>query len=186
MLIGFAGKMGSGKTTAANMVSGAAVTSMAAPLKRCVGDLFMLDEKQLYTLEGKNKVDKRWGKSPREIMQLFGTEFIRANFPGFWVTRMAIYLKRTTWKGVMCIDDCRFEDEAKMVRDLGGIVIHIIGRQAEDAGIAGHASEYGLEVCIGDHVIDNSCSLEELKRKIGRLMEYEKVTVLENNGLVIP
>ena len=81
MIIGFLGKSGSGKDTCCDyLVRNYGYTKMtfAKPLKDAVGILFDLSHDQLYSK--KEVIDKRWNKSPRELLQYFGTDVIRNNF----------------------------------------------------------------------------------------------------------
>lgn len=54
------------------------------------------------------------------------------------------------------IEDVRFENEAALIRELGGVVVHILrpGMAADDT----HASEAGVMVDPRDLRIDNSSS----------------------------
>lgn len=181
MLIAFTGPMGSGKTTAAKML-GEFVLSFATPLKQAAQILFLFEDKQLYTMEGKNTIDPRWDFPPREALQILGTECIRKHFPGLWEKRMRINLKRFDLsRQLVLIDDCRFDSEAEMIRDCGGTVVHLVGR-GEENEFSGHKSEAGVTAVFGDHVIDNSGTLEELQRRLGRMLRYEE-NALEVAGL---
>lgn len=178
MLIGFAGPAGSGKTTAARMVAGRfGMFSFAAPLKRGVREIFGFTTEQLYTLEGKQAIDPIWGISPREALQFLGTDCLRERWPDFWIRRMGHALDCVTDVAdeIIAIDDCRFPNELQMVRDRGGIIVHIIGRKASlTPEQEAHASEQSLDVMVGDHTLDNSGDLDDLKRKLHRLISYER------------
>ena len=130
-IIGFTGGKGSGKTTAAqylqSITPNSAVFSYADPLKQFLMDFMGLSREQVFTLEGKETVDPRYGVTPRRIMEAFGTDFIRATTPNFWVVKMSMRLFGTDYDHIF-IDDIRFDDEAELVRSLGGRVIHITGR----------------------------------------------------------
>ena len=127
-IIGFTGGKGSGKTTAAqylqSITPNSAVFSYADPLKRFLMDFMGLSQEQVFTLEGKETVDPRYGVTPRRIMEAFGTDFIRTTIPNFWVVKMSMRLFGTDYDHIF-IDDIRFDDEAELVRSLGGRVIHI-------------------------------------------------------------
>ena len=81
MLIGITGKRGHGKTTAANVLIrdfGFIEYSFAKPLKEICKIMFRLTDEQVYgDYKIKEKIDERIGRSPREILQLIGTEFGR-------------------------------------------------------------------------------------------------------------
>lgn len=145
--------------------------------------LFLLTEDQLYTLVGKNTVDPRWGVSPRELLQWIGTDVIRKRFPGHWVRLMEHRVRglqdRVGKTALITVDDVRFEDEAELIRKLGGVVVHIVGRKAEvEDHTADHKSEQGIMFMTGDEVIDNSGTTEELQRKLRRFTDYERTTSL--------
>lgn len=173
MLIGFAGPMGSGKTTAANLIPGAVVKSFATPLKKGVAEIFGFTDHQLYTMEGKNSIDEFWGVSPREVLQYIGTDCIRKYLPGFWVRRMELELKKIRGQRIVVIDDVRFNDEANLIRKLSGAVVHIVGRRAEvPEEVAKHKSEKGVELMLHDVTLDNSGTVYDLQKVVRRLLEY--------------
>ena len=166
-IIGFTGPAGSGKTTLATSLKkelekGKTLMEMridicpfAYPLKTALKFLFNFSNNQLYTLEGKEDVDPRWGVSPRKVMQAFGTEFIRKIVPGFWVLHMKMTIEKYHNADYILIDDVRFSDEAAMVRELGGVIVHILGRKQGKATldislIDPHASEQPLPILSGD------------------------------------
>jgi hypothetical protein len=141
-------------------------------LKKCLKDLFNFSDHQLKTLEGKETIDLRYGVSPRVIMQKFGTEFVRKTVPGLWEKLMRDKINGDPAKNYV-IDDCRFPTEAQLVRDLGGIVVHLTNRKDGKVykkkwyeKLFGHKSERGVKVMEGDIVIDNSGSLEYLKSQL--------------------
>jgi thymidine kinase len=168
MLIGFTGKMGAGKTTAAGMLT-PNILSFAEPLKKAAKILFLLTDDQLYTTEGKARIDPRWGMTPRQILQHLGTNLMRAWIPGFWEKLMMEQLAQIDYKNqVVAIDDCRFPQEADLIRSLGGQVVHVLGRSTMFATEeeANHESEQGLTMHWGDSVVNNSGTMGDLKRQI--------------------
>lgn len=152
-IIALKGRAGSGKSTAAKYLEGKGyrVTSFASPFKRMM-KAFGLNDAQLYGDKKEVPTDLLCGRSPREAMQMLGTEWGRALHPDLWTS----YWRRTaemilSGDELVVVDDCRFENEARVVRALGGVVIEIIPPAAIDdedgsialltTGIAGHASE---------------------------------------------
>lgn len=190
MLIGFTGPMGSGKTTAANMMKAIAqraghwpeVLSFASPLKNAAMELFGFTEQQLYSLEGKEAVDHRWGISPREALQWLGTDVLRDRWPDFWVIIMRSRIQTERELGVkhIFIDDCRFSNEAELIRKMGGKVVHLDGRRVV-SNHQGHKSEAGVAMYGIDTVIDNSLTLPRLKSQLDEvwheLADIEKKAV---------
>lgn len=159
-IIALSGPTGSGKSTAAAFLQdkGYTLVKFAGPLKAMCRAVGLTDEH----IEGDLKerpLDWLQGKSPRQFMQLLGTEFGRDCIgPHFWVGLWERAVLDVLDQGgrVVC-DDCRFANEADAVRKLGGVVVRLVGR----GGLAGgHASEsMDWEP---DHYIQNDMSREVL------------------------
>ena len=80
MIVGLIGKKGHGKDTFADYLVqhyDFVKLSFAEPLKKVCKELFLLTDEQLYDPMEKEKVDERWGKSPRQLMQIIGTDILR-------------------------------------------------------------------------------------------------------------
>lgn len=126
-VIGLAGEAGSGKDTIGNFLQKNYYfqkTAFAAPLKSCIKELFLMTDEQLENRTLKEKTDDRYGLSPRQIMQLFGTEFVRKMIHvNFWINRMEEFLNSSEHSRFV-ITDIRFPNEAELVRKYG-YVIHI-------------------------------------------------------------
>ena len=176
IVIGIAGPKGSGKTTLANSIkrelhktcfreSGSVViSSFAKPMKDFLRDFFDLSEAQLTVYEAKEAIDQRYGVSPRVLMQEFGTGFVRKLIPGFWVHKMSEYIK-TSDANIIIIDDIRFGDEAQLVRQHDGFVVHITGRSVKPKSMFSwlkqlltptHPSEKPVGIVFGDGEFRNS------------------------------
>lgn len=163
MIIGLAGKKQSGKSTITRYLQqeyGFIEVSWAAPLKEVIGkQLFGLSHEQLYgSEEEKEAKDPRWGLSPREILQIVGTDLFRKNFRGdFWVhlgkLRIDNLLKNTTYSQIV-VSDCRFPNECKAIEELGGVNVRIV-REDKDDGDE-HESETALDNYKFDHVVSAS------------------------------
>lgn len=109
--------------------------------------------------EAKDKDDPYYGISVRKMMQTLGTDWGRGLSEDIWIKAFT----KANPKGKYVITDVRMENEAKFIRDNGGIVIHVKGRGGIDTT---HSSEAGIEVQDMDIVIENTGTLEELREGI--------------------
>ena len=143
-LIGFCGLAGSGKSAAAQILiehCGFERVRFAGPLKamcRAIG----ISEQEIEGDLKEDPCDRLMGKTPRFFMQAIGTEFGRDLIhPDFWVhlwRRDAEVI--LTAGGRLVVDDVRFQNEAAVIRALGGKLIHI-RREGFDVAKCAHASE---------------------------------------------
>lgn len=185
MIIGICGKIGSGKSTLANFLEklGFEEYSFANPLKK-IGKIFGFTDVQLYgTQENKLEIHEKWGISSRTFLQKVGTELFRDILPKL-IPEMKI--NRTVWADIFELDyknnprnivisDVRFEDEAKLIKELGGIVIRtvrensVISLTREELK---HPSELELEKIKEDFLIDNNIeSFDSAQKKLLSFLE---------------
>lgn len=77
----------------------------------------------------------------------------------------------------LVIPDCRFDNEAEIVRDAKGIVAHVCREIPEDIKVvAGHASEMGVAPTHLDYILRNEGTLGELSQHVAdfiRTLEYK-------------
>lgn len=174
MLIGLAGKAGVGKTTIANLLRDRRnfqVTSYAVPLKAALVEMTGLPLRYFTDIELK-ETTLGFGKTPRQLMQLFGTEFVREMvFEDFWIWRMQQFLEERAnsvdgqllWGDRhIVIDDCRFNNETKLVRDCGGVVVHLERKFKTPTDQTSHVSEQVLERLPQDVYINSGISSEDV------------------------
>jgi hypothetical protein len=167
-LVALTGAAGSGKSTAADYLVGTGWqrVKFAGPLKDMMRALYrgagLHDDQIERRIEGdlKEQVDPLLGfETPRWAMQTLGTqwgrELITRNlWAGIAESRIRAHLQAGER---VVVDDCRFENEAALVRALGGRVVRLTGR----GGIAGaHASEQGVEP---DMACPNGGTIAELQ-----------------------
>ncbi|WP_137822147.1 deoxynucleotide monophosphate kinase [Pseudomonas sp. D(2018)] len=175
LIIGLHGRARSGKDTVARYLAvhlSLLSYAFAEPLKQVLAELFHLTQAHL---EGdlKELALPGIGKSPRELMQLLGTEWGRDRVhPQLWLLLAEQNLQllaehHQDMKGVV-IRDVRFENEADWLRSKGGIIVHLQRPDAQQ--VAGHSSENGLAIAPDDLVIHNDGSLSELYDKLDALI----------------
>ena len=129
------------------------------------------------------------GTKNRGLLQYLGTDFVRAINPDQWVNilekqiknditleniKQENYLFHDYKSGNMYVDDCRFPNECRMLKDLGFLIVKII-RPEEDRVAAGatnleHISETALDDYMPDAMIINNTSLEKLYERVEELI----------------
>ncbi|MDR3610817.1 MAG: hypothetical protein P4L27_09660 [Ignavibacteriaceae bacterium] len=149
-IIAFTGLAQSGKTTAANYIHGAKILSFADPVKQIALSCFNWDGVK--------------DEKGRRLLQVIGTECGRAYDYDIWVKKMRELINKIApLYDIIAIDDCRFDNESKLVRELGGIVIEIIRPGCTPDG---HASEQGISQDLIDNHIFNNGTLDQLKESV--------------------
>jgi len=171
-IVGFAGLIGSGKSTAAaelTRTGGFQRVRFAGPLKKMVAALGLsLDE-----IEGRLKeapCELLCGKTPRHAMQTIGTEWGR-NLIGedLWIRAWKHAVRKLPAEVSVVADDVRFENEANAIRELGGAVV-FIKRPSLAAPASNHASE-GLRPDVADYEIINDGGVEHLLRNVRMMVQ---------------
>lgn len=177
MLLGFSGKAGSGKDTAAEFLKKFyfVKTAYADPLKEACIFKFNLSYNDVYTQEGKAKFNPTWGMTNREILQLEGTEHTKPHWgEDFWARRWLETYNDLKAEGIVniLVSDVRFDAEAEQILSLGGKIIEI---EREDSKVkAGdHSSEQGLSRHLISHTIKNNSTLAAFEKSVVDL--YKKL-----------
>lgn len=204
MIVGIAGFIGSGKDTIADYLitfKGFRRMSYAEPLKDAVSAIFGWDRELLegttkYSREWRDTIDPWWAErlnfehlTPRWVLQQWGTEVGRRAFhDDIWIASIENKLRNI--KDNIVISDCRFPNELRSIKRMGGITIRV-SRGANpiwyDAAIQYnkgnnhaknilaeykvHASEYSSVGLDYDHYVDNSGTVDELHRKIDSIID---------------
>lgn len=140
----------------------------ALALSRCLDTAFvgrMLIQHQLFN---DGQLDMEAPRSPRQIMQWWGTEYRRAAQPGYWVSKAAqlIHWRHQAMRDrLIVITDVRFEDEANMVRALGGQIWQI-KRPGCEVPASAHVSEVTGEAFTPNLVIHNEHDMRHLQQLV--------------------
>ncbi len=173
-LIGITGLAGSGKDTAAahlNNIHGFTRMAFADPVKAAACAAFGLSYDQAWNPEFKNITIPYWDLTPRQIFQRMGTDAMQTTFgKSIWVKRL--------WQGYdlirdtdnVVISDVRFELEAQMVKNEGGIIIEVRRGNGLNGDEGLHVSEAGIGM-EPDFIIDNNGTLDGLHAKLDEIVE---------------
>lgn len=183
VIIGLTGLAGSGKDSAIGYLVNwegswyrTRVTSIAFadPLKK-IAEICGFTKKQLYDRELKEKVDDFWRISPRQFLQMCGTEMFRKVWrDDIWVKltekkiRELVAEEReievrfggaaaTGRRRAIFVTDVRFPNEAAMIKQLGGFVVRIERPDNPNRIDAKHDSERFIEELPVDTTIINDC-----------------------------
>lgn len=123
-LIGITGKARSGKDTAAKILClnhGFVRMAFADPLKMAAQQMFGLTHAQTWDDRLKEVVIERWGKTPRQIFQLLGTECVKPFFgEDMWVRRLDLNYQVLKDSDNVVITDVRFDAEHSYLKQRGG------------------------------------------------------------------
>lgn len=168
MIIGITGKAHAGKDTAAAyfIERGYSRYSMAKPLK----DMLAVIGVYCDTQEQKASIHPVFGVTNRHMAQTLGTEWMRTCVKrNGWVllARNAILDLGPN----VVIPDIRFDNEAEMVRKLGGYVVEI-QRADNPMATMDHASESGVSVGLIDFSVGNNETIAALRAKLETIAYY--------------
>lgn len=109
---------------------------------------------------GKNVFDTRFLVTPRILMQTLGTEWGRKLNPDCWIN---VWRSQLPDDGLVVVPDVRFDNEADVIRAMGGQIIHVTRRQtAEMAAVPAHASEAGIKRHKSDIIFRNDRGIEKM------------------------
>lgn len=178
-VIAFTGRKGSGKDTAAALFEGIGYEryAFADPLKATVGALFGLSHEQLHGALKETPAEP-WGYTPRELLQVFGTEIVREGLSthlpridgtSFWVDRFRHWYARERRSQYVVVTDVRFPNEAAAIKEMGGTVIRIERPGLVANGFSDHASETAIDAVPVDGVVYNDGGIAQLHTKLRRV-----------------
>jgi hypothetical protein len=191
MIIAVGGKKRSGKDTVANYIlekyDNFEKYSLASPMKEAMAIVFGWGNDHLYG-SLKEVVDPRWGISPRQALQHFGTEWgqyaLLESFPEFkkktgrhlWINKF-IQWYETCYRIVnVVIPDIRFYHEFeglnRYVRRTGVSLYYIrVLRDIGQVNTDTHESERQIDSRFWDVTLLNDGTIEDLHNKIRIVMK---------------
>lgn len=182
-IVGLTGLAAAGKSTVAEHLvekHGFTKLSFAGPLKKMLRTLDpemtntsrktpvrLSEALRHYKTEAALKKSP-WGPEYRRLLQVLGTDCIRAVDKDFWVR--AGLAQITDWNGRYVFDDVRFPNEAnalkRVTRARGfaeGTLWNVVRPSSEDTGFAKHESERHAGNLGEDYVIVNDGDLSNLR-----------------------
>jgi hypothetical protein len=123
-----------------------------------------------------------FGFSYRVAAQTLGTEWGRTLSPTIWIDAARDRLAKRAALGLSTyVPDVRFENEADVIRELGGVMWHVERPGIEP--VAAHASEAGVTFRDGDTLIQNDAGLPNLQwRVVTALRSVPYPPIIEPNG----
>ena len=111
--------------------------------------------------------------TPRVMMQTLGTEWGRNLLPDLWLRIWRHELDRTA--NVVIVPDVRFDNEAELIRSLGGTIIHIRRKPTADMlTVPAHTSEAGITRMKGDIIFRNDRGIEKMAQLAASILDNSK------------
>lgn len=184
IIIGITGRRRVGKDTSAIFLKeqfGFIQLALADPIKRATKEIFDFTDEQLNGAQ-KERIDSRWGITPREVLQVVGTDLFRNTFgqrfphigANIWTMSLANkidHLVRTGTQRIV-VSDIRFPNEAKVIKDAGGFIIKLTRpRLTADASVDQHASETSSDQIPADFEVVNDQTIAHLCGKLELIIE---------------
>lgn len=99
-------------------------------------------------------------KTPRQVLQYVGTDYVRSHMPDYWITCVLNTIRQNPLKKFV-ITDVRFPNEASQIRELGGFVLRIV-RLSQMSKVPEHVSEvldFPMDASLA--VMENNWSLPD-------------------------
>lgn len=179
-VIGIHAGLQSGKSTVAKHLTsmyGYVEGSFADPIRKFISEEVL--GISLHELERiKDDYLPEWNCSARHMMQTLGTDWGRYMVsPDIWTNIAERKLRpRIDDGGLVLFSDVRFENEADLIRSLGGQIWHLkrplhLRHRSQEAH--NHPSENGIEFRpdLGDKLITNEDTLQVLLSKVDELVK---------------
>ena len=198
MIIGFGGRMKSGKSTLSNELEkrGFIKIAFADCLKNTISKLYDINISKLQTKEGKEEIlgapllwnadianklfdllgikdymlpiRDREFNTRRECLQYIGTDILRAYDNNFHINR-TLQLLDINNKNYVC-EDFRYLNELNALKEYGAICYYII--RPDNFDISNHTSEVSLNWTNFDHILLNNISESKFIKKFTDCLDH--------------
>lgn len=138
-------------------------------LRKCLSDAFVA-RMVLWHADHGQTLDLDAPRSPRQIMQWWGTEYRRAIDPDYWVLQLERRIERALIAGDqtrLVVTDCRFANEVQTIRsaEFGGALWQVT-RPGCTVPAGSHVSEVTGAGFEPDAIIDNSGDMRHLQQQV--------------------
>lgn len=137
-------------------------------LRKCQSDSFV-GRMVIWASSTGKTLDLDAPRSPRQIMQWWGTEYRRAQDPDYWTVMLERRIESLLLSGQtrLVVTDVRFDNEAATVRaEPFGAKIWAITRPGCSVPAGSHVSETSGQRFTPDAVIDNSGDILHLRQQV--------------------
>ncbi len=164
--IGIIGYKGSGKSTAAEIIMEAVKPHTSSHIN--FADALKLEIARMYncTVQYINEHKDNF----QLILQGHDTDYRRKLYSdNYWLER---YLRKCLEvdSSYIVTSDVRIENEASLIKDMGGVLVRI----NRNLNVDSHISETGIDKLQYDFTLDNTGSLEQLRNQVNDLMRRIK------------
>lgn len=184
-VVGLTGAAGAGKDTAARILVeayGYKRLAFADPIKDGLAGLLSLPRHVFDDPTLKERPIEHLGeRTPRALMQWMGTDVLRKQIgDDVFLRIMAQRINEVEGAAGVVVTDVRFDDEARLVRSAGGVVVRI-ARPGAGAALAEderrHPSENGVDPALVDLTILNDGTKHQLWRRVERALVDEPCSI---------
>ncbi len=106
-------------------------------------------------------------RTPRQVLQWWGTEFRRAESPGYWTSQLLQRVRTLREQGAsrLVVTDCRFTNELQVLRTAGAKLWRV--QRAGLAPVEGqHTSATELRDTPADETLDNDGTVQQLRDRV--------------------
>lgn len=171
-IIALTGAAGAGKDTVADHLArrGFEKVSFAAALKSALAIITRDEKFTAGTRQDKEDICPALGMTRRAAMQVFGQEMRNIFGLDVWTKGVKSDLSRAD-KAV--ITDCRYDNEARMLKESGAVIVRIVrpdNKNALTGPEAEHDSEKPIDEAFVDVEITNDGTVDELFQEVDRLV----------------
>ena len=111
--------------------------------------------------------------TPRIMMQTLGTEWGRSLLPNLWLRVWQHELDDGA--NVVTVPDVRFDNEAELIRSMGGTIVHVTRKPTADMlAVPAHVSEVGITRAKGDIIFRNDRGIEKMTQLAASILDNAK------------